>query len=148
MKTTRDFTVAVYVIHNQKVLLVFHKKLQKWLPPGGHIHENELPDEAALREVKEETGLDIKLTGEQRQEMEGVKPLAQPLFIQLEDIEETEEGLHQHIDLIYLAKPKTHEISPSTESEDIRWFSLEDLDKEAIPANVRYDAKMLIKKNL
>jgi len=36
-----------------------HPKLKKWLPPGGHVEENESPPEAATREVKEETGLEI-----------------------------------------------------------------------------------------
>lgn len=60
---TRDFTVATFVIHEGKVLLLWHKKLRKWLPPGGHIEPNELPDEAAVREVREEVGLDIRIQG-------------------------------------------------------------------------------------
>ncbi len=60
---TRDFTVAVFVVHRDRVLLHFHQKLQRWLPPGGHIEPNELPDEAALREVMEETGVACRLTG-------------------------------------------------------------------------------------
>ena len=58
---TRDFTVAVFVIHNDHVILHIHQKLQRWLPPGGHIEPNELPDDAAIREVLEETGVAIEL---------------------------------------------------------------------------------------
>ena len=47
----RHFTVAVFVVWEGKVLLHFHRKLGMWLPPGGHIEEGELPDEAAVREV-------------------------------------------------------------------------------------------------
>ena len=43
---TRDFTVATFVVHEGKVLLLWHRKLGMWLPPGGHIEPNELPDEA------------------------------------------------------------------------------------------------------
>ena len=39
------------------MLLIHHKGLGKWLPPGGHIEENEVPHEAAIREVYEETGI-------------------------------------------------------------------------------------------
>ena len=56
---TRDFTVAVFVVHDHRVLLHFHQKLDRWLPPGGHIEANELPDEAAVREVMEETSLEV-----------------------------------------------------------------------------------------
>ena len=59
-----DFTVSVYVVHENKVLLHIHKVLGIWLPPGGHIELDEDPNEAAVREAKEETGLDIELIGE------------------------------------------------------------------------------------
>ncbi len=51
-------TAAGLVIYNQQVLLVKHTKLNIWLAPGGHIDEHELAHKAALREVKEETGID------------------------------------------------------------------------------------------
>ena len=61
----RHFNVTVYVVNDEgKFLFIRHKKLQKWLPPGGHIDENEIPDIAALREVKEETSLNVELQGE------------------------------------------------------------------------------------
>ena len=58
---TLDYVTTTYVVHQGKVLLVFHKKLQLWLPPGGHINKEETPDDCAIREVWEETGLVIKL---------------------------------------------------------------------------------------
>ena len=61
MTVTRDFTVATFVVHEGKVLLLRHAKLGKWLPPGGHIEPNELPDEAAVREVWEEAGIRVRL---------------------------------------------------------------------------------------
>ena len=44
-----------------KVLLHLHRKLGMWLPPGGHIERDEIPDDAAVREVFEETGLNVEL---------------------------------------------------------------------------------------
>ena len=53
METTRHFTATTYVIHEGKVLMHLHKSLGVWLPVGGHIDENETPEQAALREIKE-----------------------------------------------------------------------------------------------
>jgi len=59
-----DFTVAIFVVHDRKILLIHHRKLDKWLPLGGHIELDEDPEQAALREAKEESGLDVELLGE------------------------------------------------------------------------------------
>ncbi|HCC84275.1 MAG TPA: hypothetical protein DEP87_01190 [Candidatus Pacebacteria bacterium] len=53
-------TVAGYLIQDQKVLLVKHKKLGIWLAPGGHVESGELPHRAAEREVWEETGVRVE----------------------------------------------------------------------------------------
>lgn len=100
---TRDFTVAVFVVHKHHVLLHLHPKLGFWLPPGGHIDAPELPDEAALREVWEEAGIEIELHGERGLGIDtpGLpRQLVRPEGIQLEDITPG----HQHIDLIYFAR--------------------------------------------
>jgi len=59
-----DFTAAIFVVQDHKVLLIHHRKLNKWLPLGGHIELDEDPEQAALREAKEESGLDVELLGE------------------------------------------------------------------------------------
>jgi ADP-ribose pyrophosphatase YjhB (NUDIX family) len=52
------FTVTGIVFNTEnKILMIHHNKLRVWLPPGGHIEENELPDDAVLREIFEETGI-------------------------------------------------------------------------------------------
>ena len=102
----RDFTVAVFVVRDGAVLLHWHSKLSRWLPPGGHIEPNELPDEAALREVLEETGLRVELVCDKPNTASGDRDpvqLCRPAGIQLEDIS----AGHQHIDLIYFAIPPT-----------------------------------------
>ena len=59
-----DFTVAIFVVHGGRILLIHHRQLDKWLPLGGHIELDEDPEAAALREAKEESGLDVELIGE------------------------------------------------------------------------------------
>ncbi|MGC4192727.1 MAG: NUDIX domain-containing protein [Thermomicrobiales bacterium] len=101
---TRDFTVAVFVVWRGHVVLHWHRRLGRWLPPGGHIEPNELPDEAAVREVWEETGLRIRLVGERGLPIDypgQPRQLIRPEGIQLEDIGPD----HQHVDLVYFAEP-------------------------------------------
>src|SRR5260221_14578866 len=50
-------TASAVVVGPEGVLLHRHKRLRKWLQPGGHIDPGEAPWQAALREVAEETGL-------------------------------------------------------------------------------------------
>ncbi len=56
-----DFTVEVFIVYKDTVLLRKHNKYRYWLSVSGHIELNEDPNHAALREVKEEVGLDIIL---------------------------------------------------------------------------------------
>jgi 8-oxo-dGTP diphosphatase len=50
-----------YLVHEGKVLLVHNKSNNKWVPPGGHLENDETPDQAVIREVKEETSLDVEI---------------------------------------------------------------------------------------
>jgi len=58
-KLLSHYTATGFVVNKKrdKLLFIFHKKLQLWLPPGGHVDAGELPHEAVLREVFEETGV-------------------------------------------------------------------------------------------
>ena len=46
----KHFTSTVFIVHNQKIALHWHKKVSEWLPAGGHIDKNETPVEAGIRE--------------------------------------------------------------------------------------------------
>ncbi|HEY0195214.1 MAG TPA: NUDIX domain-containing protein, partial [Kofleriaceae bacterium] len=53
----RAFSVAVYARRGDRVLVIEHRRLQTWLPIGGELEPGETPLEAAVRELREETGL-------------------------------------------------------------------------------------------
>ena len=120
---TRDFTVATFVVWDGRVLLLYHRKLSMWLPPGGHIEKDELPDDAAVREVLEETGIQVQLVGERGPEMVGgPRALTRPVGIQLETIRPG----HAHTDLIDLARPTEGgplQPAPSPECEGAGWYA-------------------------
>ena len=48
-----DYVVTIFIVHNNRVLLVDHIHLGAWFAPGGHIELNETPDEALYREIQE-----------------------------------------------------------------------------------------------
>ena len=87
MKT--DLVVAGYIYYNDKVLLVHHKKLDLWLPVGGHIEPNETPDEALHREVKEEVGLRVELIGKGQVFSDDTKGLIPPNYLNRHRISDT-----------------------------------------------------------
>lgn len=129
----KQFAATVYIFDDlrQRILLIFHHKLQKWLPPGGHMEPNETPSEAALREVYEETGHSIRFLQQENILVDrwNAKSIPRPYLCLLEEIPAFgSEPAHQHMDMIFVAeldplKPlnSVHENIPS------RWFSLEDL---------------------
>src|SRR5262249_43279030 len=106
-----DFTVSLFVVSEKKVLLVLHRKLKRWLPLGGHIELDEDPEAAALREAKEESGLDVELLGERPPTTEfGTRALLAPRFLDIHRITDT----HEHIGMIYWARPIGGELRCAT----------------------------------
>jgi 8-oxo-dGTP pyrophosphatase MutT (NUDIX family) len=133
-QTGRHFTVAVFVVWEGKVLLHYHRKLGMWLPPGGHIERDELPDDAAVREVLEETGIGVELAGERREDVSDPVQLHRPAGVQLENIAPG----HQHIDLIYFAKPAgTTEIREEFAGDEVGWYGPADWERMQVNAEVR-----------
>jgi 8-oxo-dGTP pyrophosphatase MutT (NUDIX family) len=122
-----DFTVAIFVVQHGKVLLILHRKLGKWLPLGGHVELDEDPEAAALREAREESGLEVELLGERPPTTEpGTRALIAPRFLDIHRITDT----HEHIGLIYWARPRNGSLAlAEAEHHDIRWCSSEDLEK-------------------
>lgn len=145
----RHFTVSVYIVSDNKVLLHRHKKAKILLPVGGHIEIDELPEQAAVRESLEETGIKIELYNQDSLKEKNVdtdreKVLINPVHMVWGEVEKG----HEHIDFVFYAKVKTNLLRPQqSESKELRWYSENELFviKDSLLEDVYYMAKEAIK---
>ena len=105
------------VICNQKVLLVKRRDFPLWDLPGGVVESDELPSEASIREMYEETGYEVQIDYEFARYIDKTRNDCQHLF-------------------------KSHIINgelkrTTTETRDLRWFSLNRLPLLIIPNRKR-----------
>src|SRR5262245_8836450 len=91
-------TGSAIVVGARGVVLHRHKRLGMWLPPGGHSNAGEQPWDAALREVREETGLPVR------------HPVGGPQLVHV-DVHRGPKG-HTHLDLRYLVESDDVDPSP------------------------------------
>lgn len=145
METTRHLVATVMVVNDGRVLLHEHPSIGLWLPPGGHIGRDELPHEAALRECREETGIEPELVSQKGGIGEpGVECLPKPEHFLLEDVcyDDMGDVYHQHIDFVYYGKTDKTEVEPESDDEEPKdvwkWFTEEELTgiDHYIPKNV------------
>ena len=133
-------TATVYVINQGRVLLHQHKKYKTWFPLGGHIEADEFPHEAAVREVKEESGFDIELIDTEIApdiELSRVKRIPTPFCLLHEGIDSSE----NFFDFIFIAETKEELPHPSKgESKEFKWFSYEELVEAEIKTHVKNTA--------
>lgn len=138
---------AVYVFSPdfEKLLFIRHRKgvlKGRWLPPGGHVDPGETPEEAAVREVKEETGQDAVLLDLTPHLARTLSPrtrrIAAPMLVQVEDL-----GDHRHLDFVYVAvAPRP---APLVEEADqpAAWFTPEEAAAERVLEDCRGHAAYL-----
>lgn len=123
-------TAAALILdpREEKVLLIKHKFLERWLQPGGHLEWQEEPVQGALREAREETGL----SEFQLHPWHGSNLI--PLDIDSHAIPANphkQELAHYHHDFLYLFRHSGSEqlILQLDEVSDHKWVLLTDLEK-------------------
>ncbi|MDZ4194611.1 MAG: NUDIX domain-containing protein [Pseudomonas sp.] len=110
---------ATVIYRRDEKILFVRKRKSKWNLPGGRVEQGESPIQAALREMKEETGLAVE---------------------QLRYVSQYQENRVVHF--LFEARLKTSQKPrPHNEIEDCRWISAKHLGKQ----NVREPIKSLIK---
>ena len=135
-----DFTVEVFIVYKNRVLLRVHDKYKKWMSIGGHIELDEDPVQAAHREVREEVGLEIELVGNQKLCSEPETRFSELLPPVALNRHNTNKEGHEHVTLVYFARAKTTKIQAQhadDKSEECRWFTKQELDKLDLWPNVR-----------
>ena len=111
-----------------QALLLHHRKLDRWLQPGGHVDGDPDVRAAALREAREETGLrTLRFAGEHVYDVD-VHPIPA----------RGTEPAHEHFDIRFALEADPREpLRGNDESHEVRWVALDDLDRYAIDDSVR-----------
>lgn len=134
MKT--DIVVTGFIFNEGKLLLIHHKKLDLWLPVGGHIEQNEIPHEALAREIAEETGLAVEFVPPRNLPLVGSlrQNCPVPFNVNLHNV-----GDHDHCSLDFVCKAVNPEVlALNKEVINARWLTEEQVRHDvAIRADIR-----------
>lgn len=140
-----DYTVEVFIVYKNKVLLRMHDKHHIWLSVGGHIELDEDPVTAAIREVKEEVGLNIKLVESTKIPKDiNYKGLIAPKFLGIHKVNDT----HNHIVFVYFATSETDEINDSVNEHEksiTKWCTEKEVKAMGLRPNIEFYALEALK---
>ena len=110
MKLRKEKSCGCIIIKNKKVLLVYEKNRNFWGFPKGHMEEGENEIQTALREVKEEVGLEVEIDEQKRYTLN---------YIIKDEIDKTT--------VLYIATPKSEEIIiQESEIQNIKWCDFDE----------------------
>jgi 8-oxo-dGTP pyrophosphatase MutT (NUDIX family) len=121
-------TGLVLAPDGEKLLIVHHRRLDRWLLPGGHVEPEDAEIwDAARREVIEETGALLL-------------PDADPPLVSM-DVHgipsNGREPYHLHHDLLFAFRASSDSVRCSPESREVRWCTAAEFDRYALPHNIR-----------
>jgi ADP-ribose pyrophosphatase YjhB (NUDIX family) len=128
----KHFCATGFVVDGERTILQWHRKLKSWMPPGGHVEEDEDPIEALLREVREEAALETEVVSDfSAHSFASPRQLSPPRVILLEDI--SDGPGHQHIDLIYYLRNLGPVPGATPDKKISRWVTANELaDRQAL----------------
>jgi len=136
---SKCWVTTIFLVNEGKVLLSFNNNLKTWIPVGGHIDLGENPEEAIIREVREETGFDFEFLPKPKQDGNGLVKVLKPMQVQIEKVPHHGE----HINIIFAGKcTRSFEKETTDDNERLKWFSMQELEemKGKMLENVRESA--------
>lgn len=125
-----EYVVGGYWVNDGKVLLVHHKKFDKWTPPGGHMEENETPADTIIREFMEEVRLPVEVIPAAPAAFAGddrITPIPLPFHMDLEAVDGFAVPTICYYYYVRPVNPDTELIHLEEELHGLGWFSKEDL---------------------
>lgn len=141
-----DTTVSALIFREQptRLLVHFHRKLDVWLQPGGHVEHDENPWQAVIREIHEETGYEVD-------QLEVLHPFA-PLQSLVHDNQHPTPAIlntheigtgHWHSDLsfVFVAASDPRHPPAQGESTELRWVELAEIDAAGVMPDLATIAK-------
>jgi ADP-ribose pyrophosphatase YjhB (NUDIX family) len=136
---TKTCIVASAVILEENMVILHRNDiLKKWMLPGGHFLNEETPENAIKRIVEEMTGENIELIDYTNRKKDEDMPLnlsLNPITILVENIA-YEDGKHNHIDIVFIAKLKNKSKSLIHSQKDVRLFPISEMRGNEIDSKV------------
>ncbi len=108
---------AVVADTDDQVLLIHRTDNDRWALPGGGIELGESASDALVREIREETGIDVEVTG-----IVGI--YSDPRHVIAYDDGE----VRQQFSLCFTAQPTGGTLTSSSESREVRWVPVADIE--------------------
>ena len=117
----------VVTSENDEVLLIRRSDNDNWAIPGGAIELGESMTQAAIRETKEESGIDCEITG-----LVGVYTDPKHVILYTSNGE-----ARQEFSIVLTGRPVGGELTPSSESSEVRWVPASKIDDYAMDRSMR-----------
>jgi ADP-ribose pyrophosphatase YjhB (NUDIX family) len=120
--------VSVVVTNDAgEMLLIRRTDNYNWALPGGAVDIGESLPQAAIRETREETGIDCEITG-----LSGIYTDPGHVILYTSDGE-----VRQEFSIVLTARATGGQPTPSSESSEVRWIAPGELDRHQMDASMR-----------
>jgi len=146
MKIALTSTGCIINSSSTRILLIKHDVLGKWTAPGGHVEPNEMPHDAAIREIKEELGIDVVIVGAGKElNLQSGKAIQLPTPYCVLQVPSGQADDTLYCDFRYIVTADDSKELVLSEVLDAKWFSRVDLDEiDSYPSILKVAKELLL----